>query len=53
MSQPESIERKKVKSRLLLVDDHPVVLDGYRLMLDSQPDLEMEEFPASQSDFYS
>lgn len=43
MSQPEPMERKEaqVKFRLLLVDDHPVVLDGYRLMLNSQPDLEV------------
>jgi DNA-binding NarL/FixJ family response regulator len=43
MNQPEPIERKEVpvKFRLLLVDDHPVVLDGYRLMLDSQPYLEV------------
>ena len=27
--------------RLLLVDDHPVVLDGYRQMLNAQPDLEV------------
>ena len=27
------------KSRILLVDDHPVVLGGYKLMLDAQPDL--------------
>ncbi|MEA3212215.1 MAG: hypothetical protein QOE70_5272 [Chthoniobacter sp.] len=27
--------------RLLLVDDHPVVLDGYKLMLNAQPDLEV------------
>jgi DNA-binding NarL/FixJ family response regulator len=27
------------KSRLLLVDDHRIVLDGYRLMLDAEPDL--------------
>jgi DNA-binding NarL/FixJ family response regulator len=31
----------QAKSRLLLVDDHPVVLDGYRLMLNAQPDLEV------------
>jgi DNA-binding NarL/FixJ family response regulator len=29
------------KTRLLLVDDHPVVLDGYKLMLNAQPDLEV------------
>ena len=29
------------KYRLLFVDDHPVVLDGYSLMLKSQPDLEI------------
>ena len=27
------------KFRLLLVDDHPVVLDGYQLMFNAQPDL--------------
>src|SRR5476651_1839705 len=29
------------KFRILLVDDHPVVLDGYKLMLNAQPDLEV------------
>ncbi len=29
------------KSRILLVDDHPVVLDGYRLMLSAQADFEV------------
>ena len=29
----------KVQARLLLVDDHPVVLAGYRLVFDAQPDL--------------
>ena len=29
------------KSRLLLVDDHPVVLEGFKLMLNAQPDLEV------------
>ncbi|EDY16600.1 two component transcriptional regulator, LuxR family [Chthoniobacter flavus Ellin428] len=29
------------KYRLLFVDDHPVVLDGYSLMLKSQPDLDI------------
>src|ERR1700722_19272597 len=52
MNQPESMERKegRVKSRLLLVDDHPVVLDGYRLMLDSQPDLEVCSAAANEVD---
>jgi DNA-binding NarL/FixJ family response regulator len=27
------------KSRVLLVDDHPVVLGGYRMIFDAQPDL--------------
>lgn len=27
--------------RILLVDDHPVVLDGYRQLLNAQPDLEV------------
>ncbi|MGB8352972.1 MAG: response regulator transcription factor [Chthoniobacteraceae bacterium] len=31
----------KPRYRLLLVDDHPVVLDGYRLMLNAYPDLEV------------
>ena len=30
---------KDAKSRILLVDDHPVVLDGYHLMLNAQDDL--------------
>lgn len=30
---------RAAKFRILLVDDHPLVLGGYRLMLDSQPDL--------------
>ena len=29
------------KFRLLLVDDHPIVLDGYKLLLETQPDLEV------------
>jgi DNA-binding NarL/FixJ family response regulator len=29
------------KFRLLIVDDHPVVLAGYKLMLNAQPDLEV------------
>ena len=29
------------KIRLLLVDDHPVVLEGFKLMLNAQPDLEV------------
>ena len=43
MSQPKSSKlfEAQDKSRLLLVDDHPVVLDGYRLMLNAQPDLEV------------
>ena len=41
MSPPKSARRAAIgaKFRLLLVDDHPVVLDGYRLMLNAQPDL--------------
>jgi DNA-binding NarL/FixJ family response regulator len=52
MSQPEPMERTavQVKLRLLLVDDHPVVLDGYRLMLDSQPDLEVCSAAANEVD---
>jgi DNA-binding NarL/FixJ family response regulator len=43
VSQPKSGKsvEAQAKSRLLLVDDHPVVLDGYRLMLNAQPDLEV------------
>jgi DNA-binding NarL/FixJ family response regulator len=43
MSQQKSGKRtaNSHKSRLLLVDDHPVVLDGYKLMLNAQPDLEV------------
>jgi len=29
------------KHRIFLVDDHPIVLSGFRLLLDSQPDLEV------------
>jgi DNA-binding NarL/FixJ family response regulator len=36
--------------RLLLVDDHPVVLDGYRLMLNAQPDLEVCATAANVAD---
>jgi DNA-binding NarL/FixJ family response regulator len=32
-------QQKPGKFRILLVDDHPVVLEGYKLMLDAQPDL--------------
>ena len=38
------------KSRLLLVDDHPVVLDGYQLMLKSQPDLQVCAVATNASD---
>lgn len=43
MSSSKASNRPKpgVSFRLLLVDDHPVVLDGYRLMLNAQPDLEV------------
>ena len=43
MSEPKATKRgaAAAKSRLLLVDDHPVVLDGYQFMLASQPDLEV------------
>lgn len=43
MNHPTPVRRSAsaARSRLLLVDDHPVVLDGYRLMLDAQPDLEV------------
>lgn len=32
---------KPAKSRILLVDDHRMVLDGYLLMLDAEPDLQV------------
>ena len=43
MSPSKSPSRAQpgARYRLLLVDDHPVVLDGYRLMLNAQPDLEV------------
>lgn len=28
-----------LKTRILLADDHPVVRDGLRMVLDAQPDL--------------
>ena len=39
-SQPDSVQPAPSgnRSRLLLVDDHPVVLDGYRLLLEAQAD---------------
>ncbi|MEP6671978.1 MAG: response regulator transcription factor, partial [Chthoniobacter sp.] len=41
MSQPKASKRRANDARfhILLVDDHPVVLDGYQLMLNAQPDL--------------
>ncbi len=30
-----------LKTRILLADDHPIVRDGLRMILDSQPDLEV------------
>ncbi|MDR3401344.1 MAG: response regulator transcription factor [Chthoniobacter sp.] len=41
MSTPKPGRRAAdgAKFRILLVDDHPVVLDGYQLMLNAQPDL--------------
>ena len=43
MSKQDSSKRAVAgaKFRLLIVDDHPVVLDGYTLMLNAQPDLEV------------
>src|SRR4051794_20615324 len=40
-SQPDPVHPVPpgTSSRLLLVDDHPVVLDGYRLLLEAQPDM--------------
>src|SRR5687768_11930100 len=30
-----------LKTRILIADDHPIVLDGLRRVLDAQPDLEV------------
>jgi DNA-binding NarL/FixJ family response regulator len=39
MSPTKGKPKPSAKSRILLVDDHRMVLNGYRLMLDSEPDL--------------
>ena len=39
MSTVTSPSKPAVQSRILLVDDHRMVLNGYQLMLDAQPDL--------------
>ncbi len=38
------------KSRILLVDDHRIVLDGYRLILDAEPDLSVSAIATSVSE---
>ncbi len=48
--QPAEAPESRTRFRLLLVDDHPVVLDGYRLMLNSQPDLEVCSAVANEAD---
>jgi DNA-binding NarL/FixJ family response regulator len=52
MSEQQSGARTETRNkfRLLLVDDHPVVLDGYRLMLNAQPDLEVCSTATNESD---
>ena len=52
MSESKTARRGNAaaKYRLLLVDDHPVVLDGYRLMFQSQPDLEVCATATSAAD---
>ncbi len=54
MSSPKSSTRPATATgtrfRLVLVDDHPVVLDGYRLMLNAQPDLEVCATAANVAD---
>ena len=39
MSTAKGKPKPSAKSRILLVDDHRMVLTGYQLMLDAQPDL--------------
>ena len=36
---PQKKKRAPAKQRIVLVDDHRIVLDGYKLMLDAEPDL--------------
>ena len=52
MSMAKSTDRAvpPTRFRLLLVDDHPVVLDGYRLMINAQPDLEVCATAANVAD---
>ena len=38
------------KIRLLLVDDHPIVLEGYKLMLNAYPDLEVCSTATTEAD---
>jgi len=39
MSSPKTDPKRSTKHRIVLVDDHRMVLNGYRLMLDAEPDL--------------
>jgi DNA-binding NarL/FixJ family response regulator len=52
MNQPKPGNRDKAQTRfrILFVDDHPVVLDGYRLMLNAQPDLEICSTVSNETD---
>jgi DNA-binding NarL/FixJ family response regulator len=38
---PSKLPAKPAKHRIFLVDDHPIVLTGFTLMLNAQPDLEV------------
>lgn len=52
MNQPYPGEHDEVKAkfRLLLVDDHPVVLNGYKLLLNACPDLEVCATATNEAD---
>ena len=52
MSGQKSSNRAGAKFRLLIVDDHPVVLDGYKLMLNAQPDLEVAATAPNAADAF-
>ena len=39
MSAEKNKTKPPAKSRIVLVDDHRTVLNGYKLMLDAEPDL--------------
>lgn len=52
MNEAKTLPRSgaATKARVLFVDDHPIVLDGYRLMLKSQADLEICGLAANAND---